>query len=82
MERERLKLLNRRVKRIRGQISAVERALEAKLTSARISSRICNSPPCAAALNNLMAEVMEDHIRLHLAGKGAKSRLRRTSLKT
>ena len=53
MERERLKLLNR-VKRIRGQIDAVERALAA----------------VRGGINSLMAEVMEDHIRLHLVGKG------------
>ena len=46
MERERLKLLNR-VKRIRGQITAVERAYERRKTSARISS--CSLPPSVEA---------------------------------
>ena len=69
MERERLKLLNR-VKRIRGQISAVERAMEAADECPEILMQLA---AVRGGVNSLMAEVMEDHIRLHLAGKGAKS---------
>lgn len=66
-ERERLKLLNR-VKRIRGQVGAVERALEAETDCAQILMQLA---AVRGGINSLMAEVLEDHIRLHLAGKNA-----------
>jgi DNA-binding FrmR family transcriptional regulator len=65
-ERERLKLLNR-VKRIRGQISAVERALEAEDDCPDILMQLA---AVRGGVNSLMAEVLEDHIRLHLPDKG------------
>ena len=59
---EKTKLLNR-VRRVRGQIEALERA-------------VANEEGCAAVLhlivaarggiNGLMSEVIEDHIRLHV----------------
>jgi DNA-binding FrmR family transcriptional regulator len=64
-----LKLLNR-VKRIRGQISAVERALEAVDECPEILMQLA---AVRGGVNSLMAEVMEDHIRLHLPSKGAKA---------
>ena len=64
-ERERLKLLNR-VKRIRGQIAAVERALEAQDDCPDILMQLA---AVRGGVNSLMAEVLEDHIRLHLVGK-------------
>jgi len=66
MERERLKLLNR-VKRIRGQINAVERALSAEDECPDVLMQLA---AVRGGVNSLMAEVLEDHIRLHLAGKG------------
>jgi DNA-binding FrmR family transcriptional regulator len=66
MERERLKLLNR-VKRIRGQITAVERALGAADECPDILMQLA---AVRGGVNSLMAEVLEDHIRLHLVGKG------------
>jgi DNA-binding FrmR family transcriptional regulator len=66
VDRERLKLLNR-VKRLRGQITAVERALEAEDECPEILMQLA---AVRGGVNSLMAEVMEDHIRLHLAGKG------------
>jgi DNA-binding FrmR family transcriptional regulator len=66
-ERERLKLLNR-VKRIRGQIAAVERALEAEDDCPDILMQLA---AVRGGVNSLMAEVLEDHIRLHLPVKGA-----------
>jgi DNA-binding FrmR family transcriptional regulator len=59
---EQLKLLNR-VKRVRGQIEAVERALEAEKGCATILHLIVAA---RGALNSLMTEVIEDHIRLHV----------------
>jgi DNA-binding FrmR family transcriptional regulator len=66
MERERLKLLNR-VKRIRGQIDAVERALGADDECPDVLMQLA---AVRGGVNSLMAEVLEDHIRLHIAGKG------------
>jgi DNA-binding FrmR family transcriptional regulator len=60
--REKTKLLNR-VGRLRGQIEAVERALEHELDCAEVLQLIAAT---RGALNGLMAEVMEDHIRLHV----------------
>jgi len=61
-EREKLKLLNR-VRRVRGQIVAVERALEDEKSCATVLHLIVAA---RGALNSLMTEVIEDHIRLHV----------------
>jgi DNA-binding FrmR family transcriptional regulator len=60
--REKTKLLNR-VRRIRGQIEAVERALEQEIGCADVLQLIAGA---RGAINGLMAEVMEDHVRAHL----------------
>lgn len=60
--REKTKLLNR-VRRIRGQIEAVERALEQNIDCADVLQLITAA---RGAINGLMAEVIEDHIRTHL----------------
>jgi DNA-binding FrmR family transcriptional regulator len=61
MIREKPKLL-KRVRRIRGQVEAVERALEREIGCADIMQLIAAA---RGAINGLMAEVMEDHIRVH-----------------
>jgi DNA-binding FrmR family transcriptional regulator len=66
-KREKLKLLNR-VRRVRGQVEAVERALEEEQGCAALLHLIVAA---RGALNSLMTEVIEDHIRLHLVD-GAK----------
>lgn len=53
-----------RVRRIRGQIEAVERALEEEAGCAEILRQIASA---RGAVNGLMAEVIEDHVRLHMA---------------
>ncbi len=63
--REKTKLVNR-VKRIRGQMEAVERALESDIGCADVLHRLS---AVRGALNGLMAKVMEDHIRYHVAGR-------------
>ncbi|GAB3686554.1 metal/formaldehyde-sensitive transcriptional repressor [Salinisphaera aquimarina] len=63
--REKQKLLNR-VRRIRGQMEAVERALEEEKECADIMQRIAG---VRGALNGLMAEVLEDHIHEHVAAE-------------
>jgi DNA-binding FrmR family transcriptional regulator len=60
--REKSKLLNR-VSRLRGQIEAIERALEQELDCAEVLQLIASA---RGAMNGLMAEVMEDHIRQHV----------------
>ena len=61
--REKIKLLNR-VRRIRGQIEAVERALEAEHGCSEILHLLAAA---RGGMNGLMAEVIEDHIREHVA---------------
>jgi len=60
--REKSKLLNR-VSRLRGQIEAIERALEREVDCAEVLQLIASA---RGAMNGLMAEVMEDHIRQHV----------------
>jgi DNA-binding FrmR family transcriptional regulator len=64
--REKTKLLNR-VRRIRGQIEAVERALEQEIGCADVLQLIAGA---RGAINGLMLEVMEDHIRMHVVNPG------------
>jgi DNA-binding FrmR family transcriptional regulator len=68
--KEKQKLLNR-VRRIRGQIDAIERSLEAEKGCADVLQQITS---CRGAMNGLLAVVLEDHIREHLvdvdAGRG------------
>jgi DNA-binding FrmR family transcriptional regulator len=59
---EKVKLLNR-VRRVRGQIEAVERALEDEKGCATVLHLIVAA---RGAMNSLMTEVIEDHIRLHV----------------
>jgi DNA-binding FrmR family transcriptional regulator len=60
--KEKLKLLNR-LKRLRGQIEAMERAVEADDACAAILQQ---ATACRGALDGFIAEVIEDHIREHL----------------
>jgi DNA-binding FrmR family transcriptional regulator len=56
------KLLNR-VRRVAGQIDAIERALEEEKGCATVLHLITAA---RGAINGLMSEVIEDHIRLHV----------------
>ncbi|MBR0672474.1 metal/formaldehyde-sensitive transcriptional repressor [Neoroseomonas soli] len=60
--REKQKLLAR-VRRIRGQGEAIERALEAEAGCERVMHLLAGT---RAAMGGLMAEVVEDHVRTHL----------------
>jgi DNA-binding FrmR family transcriptional regulator len=62
ISREKQKLLFR-IKRIRGQFAAVERALEANDECADILMLLA---AIRGGVNSLMAEVLEDHVRLHI----------------
>ncbi|TCG03335.1 transcriptional regulator [Paraburkholderia steynii] len=65
--REKQKLLNR-VRRIKGQIEAVERALEGERACNDVMQLITS---CRGAMNGLLAAVLEDHIRTHLVDADA-----------
>lgn len=62
LARDRKKLLNR-ARRIRGQVEAIERALE---EAGECSSLLQLIAGTRGALNGLMAEVAEGHIREHV----------------
>jgi DNA-binding FrmR family transcriptional regulator len=55
--------LTGRVRRIRGQIEAIERALEAELGCADVLMLVAS---VRGAVNGLTAELLEDHIRHHV----------------
>ena len=59
---EKDKLLNR-VRRVRGQIEAVERAVEGEKGCAEVLHLVVAA---RGAMNSLMAEIIEDHIREHV----------------
>jgi DNA-binding FrmR family transcriptional regulator len=65
--KEKSKLLNR-LKRIRGQIEAMERAVDADQECARILQQ---ATACRGALDGFIAEVIEDHIREHMVDPAA-----------
>jgi DNA-binding FrmR family transcriptional regulator len=52
-----------RVRRIRGQVEAIERALETEAGCEKIMHQIAG---VRGAMAGLMAEVIEDHIQSHL----------------
>ena len=60
--REKQKLINR-VKRIRGQVAAVEELLEGDADCERAIHTLA---ACRGAISSLMAEILEDHIRYHV----------------
>ena len=60
--REKTKLLNR-ARRLRGQVEAIERALNEEAECERIMHMIAG---IRGGVAGLMAEVVEDHIRTHL----------------
>ena len=63
-----------RVRRLRGQIEAVERALEGDVACDQVMHLIAG---IRGATSGLMAEVVEDHVRSHIATEaepGARTR--------
>lgn len=61
--REKTRLLNR-VRRLRGQMEAIERSLEEEKSCTQVLQLIAG---VRGAINGLMAEVVEDHILLHVS---------------
>jgi DNA-binding FrmR family transcriptional regulator len=68
--RDKHKLLNR-VRRIKGQVEGIEKALEAEKDCFLVLQTIA---ACRGALNGLMAEVLEGHIRFHVLDPGHEPR--------
>lgn len=62
------KLLNR-VRRLRGQVDAIERALESDAGCTEIMRLLTAG---RGAINGIMAEVIEDHIHMHMIDEGRK----------
>jgi DNA-binding FrmR family transcriptional regulator len=61
-QREKQKLLNR-IRRVRGQLEAVERALDQEAGCSAVLQQVT---ACRGALDGLIAEVVEGYIREHL----------------
>ena len=65
--KEKTKLLAR-LRRIRGQVEAIERAVEADKECSRV---LLQAVSCRGALEGFIAEVIEDHIREHMIDPAA-----------
>jgi DNA-binding FrmR family transcriptional regulator len=65
--KERIKLINR-VKRIQGQMEKVNKTLSEKHDCTEVLMLLA---AVRGGINSLMAEVLEDHVRLHLLGEGS-----------
>ena len=68
LEKEKQKLVAR-IRRIRGQVDAIERSLSSGDDCADVLMLLAN---IRGGINSLMAEVLEDHIRNHMP-KNSKS---------
>jgi DNA-binding FrmR family transcriptional regulator len=55
-----------RARRLRGQVEAVERALESEAGCEKVMHLLASA---RAAMSGLMAEVVEDHVRTHLVDR-------------
>jgi DNA-binding FrmR family transcriptional regulator len=62
------KLINR-VRRLQGQIDAVEKALHEELDCGKVLQLIA---AVRGALNSLMAEILEGHLRFHIVNPDGK----------
>ena len=72
--KEKVKLLNR-LKRLRGQLEAIERAVAEDGECARVLQQATS---CRGAMDGFIAEVIEDHILEHLVDPSAKQNDPRT----
>ena len=66
--KEKQKLLNR-VRRLRGQVDAIERALESEAGCTEVMRLLTAA---RGAINGTMAEVVEDHIHMHMVDPNRK----------
>lgn len=56
--------LQQRVRRLRGQVEAIERALKADADCAKVMQLAVS---VRGAASSLMAELLDDHIRMHVS---------------
>ncbi len=68
-QEEKKRLLNR-VRRIMGQVGAIEKALDQE---AECSEVLHNIAACRGAMDSLMAEVIEGHIRFHVLAQNGEA---------
>jgi DNA-binding FrmR family transcriptional regulator len=66
--RDKDKLL-KRVARIRGQVDALQKALEEERECSSVLQLLAS---CRGAFNGLMAEIVEGHVRCHVLGDDVK----------
>ena len=59
-----------RIRRIKGQIEAIERTLDSEGECEEILQLVAS---CRGALNGLMAELIEGHLRFHVLVEGRKT---------
>lgn len=64
IDKEKHKLIAR-IRRIRGQVDSIERSLTTGDDCADVLMLLAN---VRGGINSLMAEVLEDHIRIHMMG--------------
>ena len=64
--KDKRKLLSR-IRRIKGQTEAIERALEGEVECEDILQLVAS---CRGALNGLMTELIEGHLRFHVLDPG------------
>jgi len=69
LDKEKQKLVAR-IKRIRGQVDSIERSLTTEDDCADLLMLLA---AVRGGVNSLMAEVLEDHIRLHMIGDERKT---------
>lgn len=74
ISQDRKKLLNR-VRRIRGQLQAIEKMIDEDTDCTTTLQTIA---ACRGAINGLMVEVLEGHIRQHVVNPQAKPNSERT----
>ena len=67
--REKKKLISR-IRRIRGQLEAVERAVEEEKGCFEVLQTVAAA---RGAMNGLVAEIVEDHVRFHVLVPDAKT---------
>jgi DNA-binding FrmR family transcriptional regulator len=67
VSREKTKLLNR-LRRLRGQIEAIERAVDEDQECVRVLQQ---ATACRGAMDGFIGEVIEDHIREHMVDPAA-----------
>ena len=60
-----------RVRRLKGQLDAVEKALEQEAKCSKVMHTLS---ACRGAMDSLMVEVLEDHVRYHMVKPDAAPR--------